>query len=280
MKAKKISIILLTCNNLEKARKCLDSLEYTLKDKNILEWLILDNNSGDGTAEYIRNFSKKSKKIKVIYSKSNLGCAGGRKKLMSLTGGGIILILDSDVIVKDKGFIAKLVKALDKKNVGIAGYFGSKLYAKNMQLISVRVPEFYSGYVDFVGGCCQIFRKNILKKGCSIDESYSPYGPEDIDFCLQIKKKTGLRTYVVSGKNRALTHLESKTNRSPAFIKKTHNSIVLNYPLADYSLIWTNFWANLYLAEESAERIIGKLGIYLNKNAPSLYKMLKKIKSK
>ena len=71
-KSKLTSIILLTFNQLELTKKCIESIgAYTEVP---YELIIVDNNSTDGTKKYLEIYKQRSTvNIKVIYNKTNKG---------------------------------------------------------------------------------------------------------------------------------------------------------------------------------------------------------------
>ncbi len=77
-KISKVSIVIVTYNNLEYTKQCLDSIIlYTPKD--LYEIIIVDNGSTDETVYYVKNFieNHKSIQIKLIENKENLGFPKG-----------------------------------------------------------------------------------------------------------------------------------------------------------------------------------------------------------
>jgi len=216
--SKKISVLMLTYNNLPEVKKCLKSLTGITKRKDVLEWIILDNGSTDGTAHFLKQFSKNQPKVNVIYSKINTGVAGGRKILLEKARGEILLLLDSDVIAQSKDFVTILLKALKKPGVGIVGCRALDFSIKNASFDKKELN--YEGFADFVEGYCTLFDRKILQAGCEMDLYYSPYWAEDADFCLQIKEKTGLKAYAVSLEKTGLLHKNSKTNKGSRLDRK------------------------------------------------------------
>ena len=206
----KISVIILTHNRLEAVKKCFESLKKILKRKDIFEFIILDNASKDGTAEFVKEFSKTSPKIKVVFSPKNLGCAGGRNTLIKIAKGNIILILDSDIEITSEKFIDTMLEKLEQPEVGIVGLQGNYLDPSTM--VFEELPENFEGYADFISGFCQMFKSEVLEKGCEIDTFYNPYYAEDVDFCYQIKKNLNLNVYAISKQGSGVIHNWGQTN--------------------------------------------------------------------
>ena len=76
----KISILMVVCNE---ENKILQSIKSILNQNfSKFELLILDNNSKDKTKFFLRNISNKDFRIKVFYSKKNLGLTLGLNFLL------------------------------------------------------------------------------------------------------------------------------------------------------------------------------------------------------
>ena len=86
-----ISLVFLTYNRFEITKKCLDSYLKCLDLEFIKELIILDNNSDYETSNYLQEFQKNNKKIKLILSDDNLGVCGGRIILFKEAKGDIII---------------------------------------------------------------------------------------------------------------------------------------------------------------------------------------------
>jgi GT2 family glycosyltransferase len=122
-----ISMLFLTLDRPTKVHKCFHSLRYLLHNKDVKEWLILDNNSQQATRSYLEKFAKRSPKVKYYQSDTNLGVAGGRDYLMNRAQGDHFLVLDSDVIDKEKQFLPDLKRAMARPNTGIVGLHGANV---------------------------------------------------------------------------------------------------------------------------------------------------------
>ncbi|MCK9292874.1 MAG: glycosyltransferase family A protein [archaeon] len=119
----KVSILICTYN-------CEKYIENTLKsifDQTYKNWelLILDNNSQDKTKEILKKYTK-NKKIKVIFSKKNIGAYPGLNLLLKKAKGKYIAIQDHDDLWHpDK--LRKQVSFLDE-NTKYVGCGSSMIY--------------------------------------------------------------------------------------------------------------------------------------------------------
>jgi glycosyltransferase involved in cell wall biosynthesis/polysaccharide pyruvyl transferase WcaK-like protein/MoaA/NifB/PqqE/SkfB family radical SAM enzyme len=116
------SIIMLTCNQLQYTKKCIESiLQNTQKP---YELIIVDNGSTDGTVEYLESEVPKNHpdlRIKIIKNKENKGFAGGNNQGMAVASGDYILLLNNDVVVTT-GWLERMLSCAEKQpEIGIVG---------------------------------------------------------------------------------------------------------------------------------------------------------------
>lgn len=88
------SIILLTYNQLDYTKLCIESIrKFTPKGQ--YEIIVVDNNSNDGTVEYL----KAQEDLRVIYNDYNAGFPKGCNQGIEISKGESILLLNNDTIV-------------------------------------------------------------------------------------------------------------------------------------------------------------------------------------
>lgn len=216
----KISIIIIIYNTKELIQKTLDKLKEA--DQNIkLEVIFIDNNSTDGSKEYLRELSGRDSALRVILNENNLGFAKAVNQGVKASTGKYILLLNSDAFIGQKQ-IARLVNILEtKKNIGIVapklknidgsvqpsfgnfpGIFTSILYLTRLDKIlswGMVVYKKESGRIlsrDWVSGACMLMRKTVFDRVGLFDENYF-MGIEDIDFCYRARQ-AGLGILYVS----------------------------------------------------------------------------------
>lgn len=181
-----VSILMLTCNNFAKVRKCVFSWLPAIRDDFVTELLILDNASTDGTVAWLKDFAARDGKIRVIYSKENLGCAGGRDVLFKQAAGDLLLSMDSDVLMVNRRAVTILAHELEDPRIGIVGDHGGGVRADWKW--TAEAPKRYEGEAPIVTGYCQMFRRRALEH-VALDLAYNPYWLEDSDFCFQLRAK-------------------------------------------------------------------------------------------
>jgi GT2 family glycosyltransferase len=111
MKNKKISIVMLNYNGLKYLKKTIPEI-LKIKYENH-EFIIVDNGSTDGSIEFIKKF----REIKLIENKKNLGYSMGKNIGVRKSTGEIILLIDNDIMIKDKNILNKISKKLNKNTI-------------------------------------------------------------------------------------------------------------------------------------------------------------------
>lgn len=199
---KLVSVIIVNWNGKHFLKECLTSL-YNQNYKNI-EVVFVDNNSKDGSVEYVkRSFPK----TKIIVNKENLGFAEANSVGYKETTGTYVLFLNNDTRVR-KNFILELVKVLEK-NKKIAGAQSKILLMDDpTKLDSVGAFLTNTGFLYHYGiakkdslkynkqidlysakGACMMFKREVLEKikvdGEIFDSRYFAYF-EETDMCHRV----------------------------------------------------------------------------------------------
>lgn len=110
--------ILIPCYNIANyLEKCLESvIEQTYEDWEII---IVDDGSDDGTADIIKSYAAKNKRIKPFFQEKNQGVASARNLLLREATGNYIIFLDGDDWWKSNKGLEKIAAASQKSNMDI-----------------------------------------------------------------------------------------------------------------------------------------------------------------
>lgn len=111
----KISVIVPCYNAKRTIEGCLNGL--LTQDYPYYEIIVVDDNSNDGVIEILKTISG----IKLILNKTNQGPAYTRNVAIKASTGEIIIMLDSDCLIDDKGLISKHALAHHDPSVYILG---------------------------------------------------------------------------------------------------------------------------------------------------------------
>lgn len=197
-----IDIVLLTLNRKDDTVRTLNSLFQTTVRFNLI---IIDQNSDDGTKEYLREFVKNKANTKLILLEDNIGVSGGRAKAIEYCTSNYVAFIDNDMIFIP-GYFENLLSCLQASSA--AATLG-KIILPNEQIelnhpsikISEEWIEFYDedkekhyndtstfkqGSCDWIPGVA-LWRKNVLTKYPIDKELIGGY--EDNEYSYRVSKQ-------------------------------------------------------------------------------------------
>ena len=187
MSAPKVSIIIVNYNGKELLQKCLDSLLKV--NYNNFEIILVDNNSTDGSVEFI---TKNYPSLIIIKLDSNKGFAEPNNVAAKISKGKYLLFLNNDTVVTPN-FISEMVKVMetDKKiaicqslllkpdgSVDSSGDFIDHLgvvYNSKTKIDEIRE-------VSSARGASMLVRSDIFEKLDGFDQKFFVTF-EDVDLC-------------------------------------------------------------------------------------------------
>ncbi len=94
----KVSVIVVTYNNLALTRRCVHSL-YALSRYPDVELIFVDNASKDGTPDYLRRLSAQEKNVRIVLNPDNRGFAAANNQGLELAAGETVVLLNNDTVV-------------------------------------------------------------------------------------------------------------------------------------------------------------------------------------
>jgi GT2 family glycosyltransferase/tetratricopeptide (TPR) repeat protein len=193
-----VSVIILTKDNLEYTKMCLNSIfEQTSLVKTPFEVIVVDNASKDGTQDYLKGLSD-AKKIKVMFNKENVGFPEGNNQGASIAEGEFICLLNNDTIVT-KDWLSNLLRVLrsEDKLAAVGPYCnhssGEQMVPqcppyqddKTLQEMALK----FSGpmkNVNFLVFFCTLIKRSVWDEIGGLDEDFSPGNYEDNLFCYRV----------------------------------------------------------------------------------------------
>ncbi len=220
--AKKIdlSIIIVNYNTKDFLKKCLESLYSSIAGSSLLvEIIIVDNGSTDGSLQFINSLKEKDLNLKIIDNKSNLGFAKANNLAIKKSSGRYVLFLNPDTIVQ-KETLKIMIEFMDKNpkvgastcrveltdgrldqacHRGFPTVWNSFCYFSGLEKIFPK-SKIFAGYsltylpldktheIDAGCGAFLIVRQPVGETIGWFDEDYFWYG-EDLDFCYRLKQK-------------------------------------------------------------------------------------------
>ena len=187
------SIIIVTHDQLDYTRQCLDSL-HRLTDEPY-ELILVDNASTDGTVEYLRTVPN----AKLITYDENRGFPAAVNQGIAVATGHQVLLLNNDTILTT-GWLRRLLRALHQDpSIGLVGP------CSNCVSGSQQVETSYNGLADLDGfawewgkandgvvvdtdrlvGFCLMIKRDVIDKIGTLDERFGIGCFEDDDYCLR-----------------------------------------------------------------------------------------------
>jgi len=198
--------------------------------------IVADNNSSDGSKEYLEEFSRKNGNLIPIFIPENTGGSGGFHtglEYASRCGFDYVMLCDNDIILDkncirnmmefleshaDFGAVGSLVYLLDEPDE-IQEYgafidmdsFDIELPYHKEKLRAEELPEFIE--CDYLAACCVMVRGTVIKKCGFFQKDYFIYW-DDIEWFYRIK----LSGYKIGAYSKAVVwHKGNITNRENTF---------------------------------------------------------------
>lgn len=194
VKVNDYSIVMLTYNNLEYTQICVDSIRKYNKN---YELIIIDNNSTDGTVEWI----KSQKDIKYILNNENKGFPAGCNQGIEISNkGNDIFLLNNDTVIMPNSIFNLRMGLYSNDKIGATGAISNSVpyhqqvdleydsfddYLKFSVLNNILDEEKYEQRIMLVG-FAMFIRREALDKVGELDERFSPGNYEDNDISLRL----------------------------------------------------------------------------------------------
>ncbi len=199
-----ISIIVLTYNNLEYNKKCIRSILNNTAYPNY-ELIVVDNQSTDGTIEYLKELEKEAHpQLQIIFNQENSGFAGGNNLGIKVSKGDYIMLLNNDTVVT-RGWLTNMVKHMTlKQDIGMCGAVTNSIGNEAMIRVQYHnekeLQEFAYQYTfehmgeeytdaDRLAMFCTLIRKSIIDKVGGLDEQYKVGMFEDDDYAQAVTRE-------------------------------------------------------------------------------------------
>lgn len=214
-----LSVIIVNYNVKYFLEQCLCSVQRALG--NDMEVFVIDNNSSDGSVEYLQ---QRFPFVRFISNKENLGFARANNQALQVATGKYVLFLNPDTIIPEDLFIECIEfmnSNADAGAMGVRMVDGRGRFLKESKRgfptpwvafckmtgltklfpRSERFARYYMGHlsekhiyeVDALAGACMLVRKEVLDKTGGFDEQYFMYA-EDIDLSYRIQQ-AGYKNY-------------------------------------------------------------------------------------
>jgi GT2 family glycosyltransferase/2-polyprenyl-3-methyl-5-hydroxy-6-metoxy-1,4-benzoquinol methylase len=189
-----VSIVMLTWNQLEYTRQCVESvLRHTPQP---VELIFVDNGSTDGTREYLKTIPN----ARVVLNDDNLGFAAGNNQGLTLATGDYVVLLNNDTVVTD-GWLDRLIgPMLRDATIGFTGprsnYVAGPQLVPNVPYTSLEELDSFAAEraaslanggwpTAFAVGFCLAIRRSVVERIGGLDPRFGSGNFEDNDYCLR-----------------------------------------------------------------------------------------------
>ena len=197
-------ILIVVHDQLEYVKMCIDSIFRNTQNFNLYIW---DNNSKKETSDYLKSI----KNANLYRSEENLGFIIPNNKMIKETKSPYIILLNSDVVVKEMWDLVLIGLLQNDIDIGAVGFDGGVLSSEGKGVDRVHGYE-----VDYVCGYCMCIPREIYNKFGLFDEENLQFAYcEDADFSLRLKDNNK-KIYAAYSSN-LIHHFQNKTSSHVLF---------------------------------------------------------------
>ncbi|WP_114729114.1 glycosyltransferase [Vibrio cholerae] len=204
----KVSLIVLTYNNLDLTKKCLESIIKHTTYSNF-EVIVVDNMSSDGTQDYLISTYSQYENFKIILNEANLGFAAGNNVGLKAATGDILVIINNDTYVAPY-WLEPIVKALKSPHIGlvcpVTNNIGNEakinINYQTFNEMKIHALDYTCDHVgelypmDCVAFFCVGMRRSTYEQVGAMSEEYGLGFFEDDDYCMRVLQ-LGLKNFAV-----------------------------------------------------------------------------------
>ncbi len=199
--APRVSIVLITRDNLVFSKLCLESV-LANTDYPDYELIVVDNGSGEELLSYLDQLTDRCPIVRVAFNHTNQGFAAANNQGLALATGDRFVLLNNDTIVPH-GWLTRLVRHLDDPQVGAVGPVTNRVSNEAQIETSYRTyaefERFASEYTHAHPGerfeipmlvmFCLAIRRETHERVGPLDEQYRIGMFEDDDYSVRLRSR-------------------------------------------------------------------------------------------
>jgi GT2 family glycosyltransferase/Flp pilus assembly protein TadD/glycogen synthase/SAM-dependent methyltransferase len=179
-----VNICIVTYNRLDFTKQAIESILKNTKYPHIIT--VVDNNSRDGTKEYLARLKREGFIQNLILLDKNIGVAkASNLAWQQEPDAAYYLKYDNDIVIQKQDWLMNMVKVINSiPELGAIGYnFEPTNYpSKVVNGHQIRIRRDAN-----IGGACYLIPKRVEEKLGKWCEDYGLYGEEDGDYSLRLR---------------------------------------------------------------------------------------------
>lgn len=198
----KVSVVVVTYNNLKLTQECLESLLLYSQYKN-LELIVVDNNSSDDTPAFLTEWAEGNASRKIVLNDDNLGFAAANNQGLLLATGDYLVLLNNDTYVTP-GWVRTLMNHMKRDTaLGLLGpvtnNIGNEARVEidytDMPSMLERSAEYTRAHVGQLyplrtaAFFCVMMPRAVFEKVGLLDEDFGRGFFEDDDYCRRVEQE-------------------------------------------------------------------------------------------
>ena len=176
-----VNISMVTYNRLHLTKQSIQSVLDNTKYPYILT--VVDNNSTDGTQDYLKELHNRKLIKNLILLDKNIGVAKASNLGWQMEDSLYYMKFDNDMIVLKDNWLNDLITTIDNvKEIGVIGY---SVEGKRYQMTKIGNYNFQIN--SSIGGACFLVPERIRVKMGYWCEDFKEYGEEDAEYCWRVR---------------------------------------------------------------------------------------------
>jgi GT2 family glycosyltransferase len=188
-----VNIGMVTYNRLNYTKQSIESILATTTDYPYV-LTVIDNNSQDGTQDYLKGLYKEGKIKNLVLLNENLGVAKASNIAWQMEDSIYYMKYDNDIIAKKNNWLSPMIAALSNvEAVGMIGYSVEPHWHNGLITINgyKLMPK-----ISNLGGACVVIPRRTQDKLGFWCEDYGVYSEEDADYGRRIEMLGLMNVYM------------------------------------------------------------------------------------